>query len=153
MDKLVVSGEAFAPVLTEVLSSGGTVSLAVSGYSMRPFLKHGRDSVCLRACTEQDLKRGQILLFQRTDGAMVLHRVRGILSDGRLLMNGDGQAWCELISTDQVLAVVSSVNRKGHQMSSESVRFRLWSAVWYPTRPIRPAMHKVWQFLFRRGKK
>ena len=153
MDKLMVSGEAFAPVLTEVLSSGGTISLAVSGYSMSPFLKHGRDTVRLRACTEKDLRCGQILLFKRPDHVLVMHRVRRILPGGRLVMNGDGQAWCETISAEQVIAVVLSVERNGRQMSNESIRFRLWSAVWYPTRPIRPVMHKIWCFLVRRGEK
>ena len=65
MDKLTVSGEAFAPVLQEILSAGGSTCIVVSGSSMYPFLKHGRETVSLRAHNDGDLKRGQILLFQR----------------------------------------------------------------------------------------
>ena len=53
MDKLVISGAEFAPVLLEILSSDGAVPIVVSGSSMFPFLKHGRDIVYLRACTEK----------------------------------------------------------------------------------------------------
>ena len=86
MDRLVVSGVEFTPVLEEILASGGSASIVVSGSSMRPFLKGGRDIVCLRTCTEKDLKQGQILLFKRPDQSLVLHRVRSILPDGRLVM-------------------------------------------------------------------
>lgn len=152
MDKLVVSGEEFAPVLEEILSSGGSVSLVVSGSSMRPFLKHGRDVVHIRTCKDKDLKCGQILLFKRPDQSLILHRIRRMLSDGRLVMNGDGQAWCETISADQVIAVVSSVERNGWNLSCDHILFRLWNLIWYPTRPIRPALVRLAHLLLRRGK-
>ena len=145
MDRLVVSSEEFSPVLHEILASGGYVSLVVSGSSMRPFLKDGRDIVCLRTCTEKDLRSGQILLFKRPDRPLILHRIRRVLSDGRLIMNGDAQTWCETISFDQVIAVVSSVERKGHHISSNCIWFRLWSLLWYPTRPVRPVLIKLGQ--------
>ena len=152
MDKLTVSSEAFAPVLEDILSAGGTASVVVSGSSMYPFLKHGRDAVSLRAHTEADLKRGQILLFKRKNQSLVLHRIRKILPDGKLLMNGDAQTWSETISTHQVLAVVTSVERKGRSMSCEQVWFRLWNLLWYPTRPIRGFLFKLGRLLLKRGK-
>ena len=153
MDKLMVSGEDFAPVLTEILSSGGSVSLVVSGSSMRPFLKHGRDSVCLRSCTEKDLKCGQILLFKRRDQTMVLHRIRRVLPGGQLVMNGDAQAWCETIFAGQVMAVAAFVERKGRRIPCDCSLFRLWNLFWYPTRPIRPALIKVGHLLRCGGKR
>ena len=153
MDKLLISGEAFAPVLAEILFSGGSVSLVVSGSSMLPFLKNGRDAVRLRACTEQDLRWGQILLFKRQDQSMVLHRIRRILPDGRLVMNGDGQAWCETISADQVIAMVSEVERNGRKMSCDCGWFRLWNLLWYPTRPVRPVLIQAGRLLLRSGRR
>ena len=152
MDKLVISGAEFAPVLLEILSSDGAVPIVVSGSSMFPFLKHGRDIVYLRACTEKDLKRGQILLFKRKDQAMILHRIRRVLPDGHLVMNGDGQVWCERISPDQVIAVVSSVERKGKCMSCDSPWFGLWNLCWYPTRPIRAALFKMGRLVLHKGR-
>lgn len=151
MDKHVVSGGTFVPELVEILSSGAQVSLVVSGSSMKPFLKHGRDVVCLRACTDKDIKCGQILLFKRADQSIILHRVRKVLSKQQIVMNGDGQAWCETISFNQVIAVVLSVERKGRYISCDHVWFHLWNAFWYPTRVLRPALFKIWHILFCRG--
>ena len=150
MDKLVFSGKVIASQLIDAISAGGRICLVVTGYSMAPFLKHGRDVVYLRAWKDKDLKRGQILLFQRSDHALVLHRIRKRFSDGKLLMNGDAQAWCETISTEQVLAVVSSVERKGRHISCNSICFLLWNWLWYPTRPIRPVLRKLRRVLFSR---
>ena len=151
MDRLVVSGEEFAPVLHEILASGGTASIVVSGSSMRPLLKAGRDTVYLRTCTEKDLRRGQILLFKRPDGKLILHRIRSVLPNGQLVMNGDSQAWCETISYNRVIAVVSSFERKGQHISCNSARFRFWNQFWYPTRVLRPVLFKLWHNLFCRG--
>ena len=153
MDKLVVSGEEFAPVMNEILSSGGSVSLVVSGSSMDPYLKHGRDIVTLRTCTDQDLIPGRIVLFKRQDRSMVLHRIRKILPNGQIVMNGDAQSWCEIVSPDRVIAVVTSVERKGRQLSCERVWFRLWNLLWYPTRPVRPAIFKLGYVLFHKVKR
>ena len=148
MDKLVFSGKAIAPQLTDAISAGGRICLVVTGSSMTPFLKHGRDTVCLRAWEEKDLKCGQILLFQRPEHSLVLHRIRKRLPARKLLMNGDAQAWCETISTEQVIAVVSTVERNGRHISCNSVWFWLWHWLWYPTRPIRPILFKLWRILF-----
>ena len=148
MDKLIFSGKAVDSQLTEIISAGGRICLVVTGSSMTPFLKHGRDVVYLRAWEEKDCKRGQILLFQRPNNSLVLHRIRKILPDGTLLMNGDAQAWCETISRDQVIAIVSSVERKGRHISCSSLWFWLWNWLWYPTRPVRPILFKLWRILF-----
>ena len=148
MDKLIFSGKAIAPQLMDTISAGGRICLVVTGSSMTPFLKHERDVVFLRKWEEKKIKSGQILLFQRKDSSLVLHRIRKIFPNGKLLMNGDAQAWCETISLEQVIAVVSSVERKGKQISCDSIRFQLWNWLWYPTRPIRPILFKLRRILF-----
>ena len=148
MDKLFFPGKAIAPQLMDAISAGGRICLVVTGSSMTPSLQHGRDTVCVRAWEEKDIKSGQILLFQRLDSSLVLHRIRKILPNGKLLMNGDGQAWCEIVSIEQVIAVVSSVERNGKQISCDSIRFLLWNWLWYPTRPIRPILFKLRRILF-----
>lgn len=148
MDKLVFPGKVIAPQLTDAISAGGRICLVVTGSSMTPFLKHERDRVCLCAWEEKDRKCGQILLFQKPNQSLVLHRIRKCLPDGKLLMNGDAQRWCETISAEQVLAVVSSVERKGRHISCSSIWFWLWNWLWYPTRPIRPILFKLRRILF-----
>lgn len=143
MEKLTFSTAEINDDLQDVINSGGIIPLGVTGGSMMPFLKHLRDTVFIRKCICADLKRGQILLFKREDGRLILHRVRKVCSDGKLLMNGDGQVWCEIIECSQVIASVCEVERKGKRYKSDSFIFKMWDFLWFPTRPLRPFLFKI----------
>lgn len=143
MEKLTFTTAEINDDLQDVINSGGIIPLGVTGGSMMPFLKHLRDTVFIRKCSCEDLKKGQILLFKREDGRLILHRVRKVFSDGRLLMNGDGQVWYEIIECSQVIASVCEVERKGKRSKSNSFRFKMWGFLWFPTRPLRPLLFKI----------
>ena len=128
-----------AGVLTGILADGGVFPLVVTGGSMSPYLHDGRDTVHLRKT--EDLRIGKILFFRRHSGELILHRLRRIMPDGSLLMNGDAQHWCEVISRDQVLAEVLAVTRKNGKTRNETeIPAVLWRLLWYPTRPVRPLL-------------
>ncbi len=110
---------------------------------MTPFLKHNRDTVFIRRHNFGKIKRGQILLFKRTDGRLIMHRIRKVLPDNKLLMNGDGQAWCEEINYNQIIAEVFKIERNGKSFFSDSFMFKLWDFLWFPIRPIRPFIFKL----------
>lgn len=142
-----------ADMLVEILSSGAILPLVVTGSSMLPYLRHRRDTVHLRKI--DSCHRGQILFFRRQNGEFVLHRLRRILPDGRYLMNGDAQNWCETITHEQVLAEVILITRNGKTRAPDSFGAKLWNGIWYPTRPIRPLLWKCafgLRRLFRRGR-
>ena len=61
------------PLMREILQSGGEFRLFPQGTSMLPLLRQGVDSVVLR--TENNIKKGDICLYQRNNGDFVLHRV------------------------------------------------------------------------------
>lgn len=138
-----MQSEDFIKSLDEMLKSQGIAWIAVTGRSMFPTLQEERDFVCLRRCTPADFRRGIILLYRRKDGTIVLHRVRKVLPNGMLLMNGDAQAWCEQIEQKQVVAVAGEMIRKGKRMDCRSVKLCLWDMWWYSTRPFRPLIKKV----------
>ena len=140
-----------AEALAEILSTGAVFPLVVTGSSMMPFLKEGRDTVRLRQ-TDQ-LHRGKIIFFRRKNGEFVLHRIRRIYPDGRLLVNGDAQKWCESVCRDQVLAEVISISRDGREILPDSMRSRILRALWYPTRIFRPLIWRTYAFLRRTAKK
>ncbi len=140
MDKIVYSTAEISGVLQDVLENDGNVPIYVSGHSMTPFLNNGRDIVWLRACVPSDFKRGQVLLFKRKDGSLILHRIRKVLSDDRLLMNGDAQSWCEEIGNEQALAVAYEFIKNKKHISSDSFNFKVWNFFWYPTRAFRPIL-------------
>lgn len=143
MEKIILNTAEHGEMLVELIRSGAYIPLCVTGTSMRPTLKPERDVVWLKACTPDDLTRGRILLFRRLDGSFILHRIRRRLSDGRLIMNGDAQAWCETISPERAVAVVEEMEIRGKRISYKSVPLRLWDFLWYPTRPLRPLIFRL----------
>lgn len=143
MEKLIYSSAEFAEIIEDTIKAGGFVPLVVTGNSMNPFLKDGKDTVWLKACTESDFKRGKILLFRRTDGKIVLHRVRKVLPDGELVMNGDAQYWCENIKKEQAVAVVAFIEKNGKKKSCDSLIYRMRTEAWQILKPLRPYIFRI----------
>lgn len=143
MEKLIYSSAEFAEIIEDTIKAGGSVPLVVTGHSMNPFLKDGKNTVWLKACEEVDFKRGKILLFRRTDGKIVLHRVRKVLSDGELVMNGDAQYWCENIKKEQAVAVVTYIEKNSKKKSCNSLVYKAVIEVWQLLKPLRPYIFRV----------
>lgn len=143
MEKIEFSTSEVSASLQEIINAGGHFTLCVSGSSMNPFLVHGRDFVRLKKYIAQDLKKGRILLFRRDTGELVLHRVRRVLPDGSLVMNGDAQVWCETISLEQVIAAVSDIECKGRIFSCRSFSYRVVVFFWQLLFPFRSLIFRV----------
>ncbi len=143
MEKLICSSAEFAEIIEDAINEGGRVPLVVTGNSMNPFLKHEKNTVWLKACTEADFKRGRILLFRRTDGRIILHRIRKLLPDGELLMNGDAQYWCEKIKKEQAVAVVTHIETDGKKKSCNSVLYKIKIEFWQVLKPLRPYIFRI----------
>ena len=140
-----------ADVLIEILSTGAVFPLVVTGSSMLPFLRENRDTVRLQKT--DTLKKGRIVFFRNRSGGFTLHRIRRIYHDGRLLINGDAQWWCEIVSPEQILAEVISISREGRELDPYSTKQRLLCLLWFPTRAIRPFIWKIYGFLRKIFKK
>lgn len=125
-----------------LLESGAKIPLLVTGYSMLPFLRHERDTVWLEKA--ETLRCGQIVFFRRSAGSFILHRIRRIYPDGSLLVNGDAQSWCEVVPREQVVAVVRAIERDGKIRDAEHSFLRIRDFFWYPTRPIRPLLFRLY---------
>lgn len=143
MEKLICSSAEFVGLIEETVGSGGTMPIVVTGNSMRPFLKDGEHTVWLERCTDSDFKRGRILLFRRTNGKIVLHRVRVVRPDGVLVMNGDAQNWCENIEKNQVLAVVTHIEANGKKKPCNLLCCRILTEIWQLLMPVRPFIFRV----------
>jgi hypothetical protein len=128
--------------LLELLKTGAKIPLVVTGSSMMPFLRHKKDTVWL--IRPEKLRRGQILFFRRRDGSLILHRIRRIFSDGTMLVNGDAQNWCEKVWPEQAAAVVCAVTRNGKTRNADNILWKIRDLLWYPTRPVRPALFRIY---------
>ena len=121
--------------------------LIVSGRSMTPFLVPGRDTVYLSRL-ERPVQRGDILLYQRDSGQYVLHRVWKVEKDGSFTMVGDAQTELEPgIRENQIIAIVTSVVRKGKPMAPGGFWWEFFEKVWIRMVPLRPLFWKAYSLL------
>ncbi len=75
-NRVQVPFEALSPVMEDCLEQGQEVVLTVTGSSMRPFLRHGRDRVVLvKPADPAALQAGDVPLYRRHSGQFVLHRI------------------------------------------------------------------------------
>lgn len=142
MEKYILTTDELLAALQVAFRDDGCFPLKITGWSMRPLLRHELDTVWLRPFCPENCKRGSILLYRRPNGRMVLHRVRKCLPDG-YCMNGDAQSWCEAISSRQVMAEAYQICRKGKLISCHAPGLKIWDALWFPTRPIRPILFRI----------
>ena len=74
---LVIPNDVFFSRVCESLGEGGKVTFTVKGHSMFPFLRSGKDRVCLVKPESGGLAAGDVILF-RFRGNYILHRIYGI---------------------------------------------------------------------------
>lgn len=138
--------------VSELITSGASVPMYVSGSSMNPFLISRRDVVWLSRCTASDLNVGKIVLFRRSNGSLVLHRIIKLLPNGRIVVRGDAQTWTEEVNQEQIIAIVTDIQRKGIRRSVDSVYWKIVDTVWKMLTPLHSVFMRVW-FKIRRKKK
>lgn len=138
--------------VSELITSGASVPMYVSGSSMNPFLISRRDVVWLSRYKNSDLRVGKIVLFRRNNGSLVLHRITKLLPEERIVVRGDAQTWTEEINKEHIIAVVTDIQRKGVKRSVDSVYWKIVDTVWRMLTPLRSVFMRVW-FKIRRKKK
>lgn len=140
--------------LLPFLKEGQTVEIHPQGSSMFPLLTEGRDSVLICSLDDTTPKRGDILLYQRSNGLLVLHRVYRTRQDGFYFV-GDNQTEIEgPLERSQLLAKVTHIRRKGQLFSIKHPIYLLISRAWLFLRPIRPYISRpvgtVWRAVHKK---
>lgn len=120
----------YLDAVCQLLNQGETsVAVPVAGGSMIPFLHNG-DTVYLDLPRES-LKRGDILLYTRSNGQYILHRVIQTNPDGSLWMAGDAQQQLEYLPDRQcVRAYVTAARHKGRRNRPGGFRWWCYSHPW-----------------------
>ena len=138
----VVEPEVLVEQLPQMLLEVEAVPLVISGNSMAPFLVHGRDTVYLSRVT-RPLKRGDMILYRRSSGVYVLHRIYRE-RNGSYDLVGDGQLGLEPgIRREQVLAIVKAVRRDGKLLRKGSFRWEFFEHIWLTLLPLRFAISRL----------
>lgn len=140
------------PIISEVLASGGTFTLTITGTSMYPTLLGKRDRVTLSAAPAR-LKKLDLPLYRRKDGSFVLHRIIGISKDDSYICCGDHQTLREPgIRQEQIVGLVTAIERKGKQFPATKRKYRIWVRVWYWLLPMRGLIFRAARRLGRKNK-
>ena len=145
-----------------LLKAGACIQIYPQGYSMYPFIDPRRDEVVLAGIEEGSaLRRGDVVLYRRENGMLVLHRIYKIGQDGLYLL-GDHQTAIEgPVRREQVKGKMTGMVRDGRDMDVGNPGYRMLSVVWLWLRPARrvimvPAarLRRMVRFaLFRRNNK
>lgn len=111
-----------SPVIEEILACGGQVKILASGSSMEPVIKNGVDTVVLTKA-QNHLRKGDIVLFRRISGSLVLHRIIAVSGD-KITLRGDSQWTTETVNSSQILAVLCCVERNGKVYNFDGIYFK-----------------------------
>lgn len=133
--------------IEQLLKDGNTVQTVINGYSMYPMLVPGRDSVILAPFQGGQPKRGDVVLYRRDGGILVLHRIWRTRQEGLYLV-GDNQTQIEgPLRLDQMRGILVGFVRGGRHISTGNVVYRLYAGIWLWLRPLRHviavAVHRV----------
>lgn len=129
-------------LIKERVESGGTASLTVTGVSMEPLLKNGVTRVEL--ALPKKIKKYDIVLYKRKNGAIVLHRVVKVKKTG-LSCRGDGELITEKgVDRAAVAAVALMAETEGKAIKLTGVRHRMYGR-------FRSLRRNFYRFIGRKG--
>lgn len=127
----------YYPLIKETLDRGGTFSLTITGTSMYPFIVGGRDKVTLSPLPEK-LKKNDLPLYRRDNGAFVLHRIVKVCQDGTFICCGDHQWQLEKgLRRDQMIGLATEYVRKGKHLTNKNLLYRFYRMTWTWLIPVR----------------
>lgn len=117
-----VSVTELIPIIEAAIYDGKPVEMTVTGRSMMPLLKDRISSV--RFARPDDLKKGDIVLFRRSDGHFVLHRIKSCHGDVYDIV-GDNQYMADVnVSERDIIAKVKEFNRTGKRWEKDDRLYR-----------------------------
>lgn len=138
-DFVKVSLHELYPIMEEKIKNGETFSFKAAGVSMLPYIRGGTDIVTLGPI-DSDLKKNDVIFYQRKSGQFVLHRIIKISSKNNFFLCGDNQFRIEKnIARSQILARLVKIEKKDRTLLPRDLQSQLWCKIL----PIRRLILKV----------
>lgn len=138
MKTVVLPNEEFIPYVISELEAvkGKTVTLPVSGRSMRPFLRETGDKALLTI--SEQVSVGDVVLAEISPKRFVLHRVIAI-NGQQVTLRGDGNLNNEYCTISNVKATALGFYRKGRSKldSTQDCKWQIYSWIWTHLYPVR----------------
>jgi hypothetical protein len=126
----VLDTQAYLNTVCDLLRQGEkSVAVPVAGGSMVPFLING-DTVYLELPTTP-IRKGDIVLYTRSSGRYILHRVYRVNPDGSFLMAGDAQIELEYVpGMEKICGRVLYARHRGKLNRPGQLRWWAYCHVW-----------------------
>ena len=139
----IIPAEIWFKAIEPLLQEGYKFKICPAGKSMIPFLIGGRDEAVLMIPESNYVySKNDVVLYNRGNGMYVLHRICRISKDGIYTL-GDGNLDLEgPFQSDDFLAVVDYIIRKGKVLKKEDRMYIFLVNVWRLIRPFRPFVIK-----------
>ena len=152
-EKRYISNDVFCSEIQHMLEEGLNVDFTVTGNSMWPLLKHGRDRVILTLCRADDIKKGDIVLFEAMPSRYLLHRVTDV-SETSFETTGDFNTFRDgRFPGECVIGKAVRIIRKDKNYKSDSILMRIYSACWMCLFVFRKPVLKLLFFISKFGSK
>ena len=116
----------------------GYAVVPITGTSMLPLLKEGRDRVELKPYCHERLKKGDVVLYKKNDGTLVLHRIIKTENGEFFTVLGDHQFKnAERVNKNQIIAVACGFFIKGRYVNEKTRWYRLYKKIWLSSLTVR----------------
>ena len=103
----------------------------IAGTSMMPLLKEGRVRVELKPYCHERLKKGDVVLYKKNDGTLVLHRIIKTENREFFTVLGDHQFNnAERVNNNQIIAVACGFFIKARYVNEKTRWYRLYKKLW-----------------------
>lgn len=116
--------------IEQCLKELGFAVVPTKGTSMWPLLIEGKCRVKIMAEEGKMLKKGDIVLYRRTDGTLVLHRIMKIEEDGFRVCGDHQWKLDEKVQEEQILAVAQGFFINGNYIDEKTWWYRLYKRFW-----------------------
>jgi len=121
--------------IVDELNRKGSVIYTTVGISMEPLLHESKTIVEIHKITEP-LKKNDIVLFERANGNLVLHRIFRVC-ESYFLICGDNQTMPEKVEESQIKGVVHKYYRNGRWHNVTEKHYLCYVNVWNALFPFR----------------
>ena len=124
-------------------AQGENVKIYPKGTSMLPLIVEGRDFVILSPLNRTP-RKGDVLLYQRENGLLVLHRLYKLTTNNEYYFAGDSQTELEgPLSHEQIQAIAVTVGRKNYSFSVKNPIYQIYTKLWMLLRRFHPAILRI----------
>lgn len=129
--------------LEHALLKNGYIITPIKGTSMTPLLKENSDRVVIKTLKTK-IKKGDVLLYKRPNGAYILHRVYSV-TPNFLVMCGDNHLTLEYsVKYDSVLGVLTGIYKGDRFIDlNKSLKYKFYKTFYGNCRIIRAICFKL----------